>query len=370
MDLAQLQERSRVIRAVRSFFDRRGYLEVDTPLLSPDLIPETCLEVFETLRIPAPALRGGIKKGEPYWLVPSPEIWMKRLIARHRVSMYQICKCFRNGESSGRLHSPEFTMLEYYTMDADYLDSLKLTEELFAALPENPAAPPFLRVTVEEAFSRWAGIDLYGAAEEGPRGSARTLAEAARRLGLEPPPDLDTPALYDLIFIHAVEPALPRDRPVALTDYPAFVPCLAKKGRDRRTVERWELYVNGVELANCYSEETEPEAVRRYFEAETAAKNRKALVPHRVDPRYWELFLPKKNAAGINTFAAGINTFAAGINTFAAGIDTFAAAVNGEPPSFPRCSGVAMGLDRLIMALTGRKTIDGVLPFPMEERLF
>ncbi|MCL2600918.1 MAG: LysR family transcriptional regulator, partial [Treponema sp.] len=130
MDLEMLRERAGIIRQVRSFFDARGYLELDTPLLSPDLIPESCLEVFETRRI----LPSGAEK--PYWLIPSPEIWMKKVIARHGVSVYQVCKCFRNGESSGFLHSPEFTMLEYYTMDAGYLDSLALTEELFAFLAD------------------------------------------------------------------------------------------------------------------------------------------------------------------------------------------------------------------------------------------
>jgi lysyl-tRNA synthetase class 2 len=130
MDLEMLQERARIIRQVRSFFDTRGYLELDTPLLSPDLIPESCLEVFETNLIRP----SGEKK--PYWLIPSPEIWMKKIIAAHRVNVYQICKCFRNGESTGFLHNPEFTMLEYYTMDAGYEDSLKITEDLFAFLSE------------------------------------------------------------------------------------------------------------------------------------------------------------------------------------------------------------------------------------------
>jgi lysyl-tRNA synthetase class 2 len=255
---------------------------------------------------------------------------MKRLIARHRVSLYQICKCFRNGESTGRLHSPEFTMLEYYTIAADYRDSLGVTEELFAALLPAPA-PRFTRITVAEAFSRWAGFDLYAAAARGPE----ALAGEARRLGLAPLPGLDTPALYDLIFIHAVEPQLPQDRPVALMDYPAFVPCLAKKSPGGTTVERWELYWRGVELANCYSEETDPEAVRQYFVREGEAKNRKALVPHAVDGDYWKTFLPRRGADGV------------------------------ERP-FPPCSGAALGLDRLIMVLTGRSTIDGVLPFPLE----
>jgi lysyl-tRNA synthetase class 2 len=314
-----LRERARIIRQVRSFFDRRNYLELDTPLLSPDLIPESCLEVFETRRI-TPG--GGPAAGRPYWLIPSPEIWMKKIIARHRVSVYQICKCFRNGESTGFLHSPEFTMLEYYTMDADYRDSLALTGELFASLAASRSAPApsFDRLTVAEAFDRWAGFDLFEAAETG------RLEAEARRLGLDPPPGMDTARLYDLIFIHAVEPNLKQERPVALLDYPAFVPCLARQRGG--TVERWELYWHGIELANCYTEESDPAAVRAFFEREAAEKRQNALVPHTVDYEYWKMFLP-------------------------------------EPP-FPRCSGVALGLDRLIMALCGKARIDGVLPFPME----
>jgi lysyl-tRNA synthetase class 2 len=338
MDTELLQTRARIFREIRAFFDCRGYLEVDTPLLAPDLIPESCLEVFETSYLAPP---GSIRKAEAYWLIPSPEIWMKKLIPRHRVNMYQICKCFRNGESTGRLHSPEFTMLEYYVMDADYLDSLKITEELFAALlskvsgsegsvpgGRDPAlSPPFLRITLEEAFSRWAGFSLYEAAEGG------RLEAEARKLGLDPPPGLGTAELYNLIFVHRVEPSLPKDRPTALLDYPAFVPCLAKKRPPNRTVERWELYIRGVELANCYSEETGGEKVRRYFEEEKKQKSQSALVPHRVDDDYWKIFLPRSGPGGGETY--------------------------------PRCSGTALGLDRLVMVLTGRSTIDGVLPFPM-----
>ena len=320
MDLEMLHERARIIRRVRSFFDERGYLELDTPLLAPDLIPESCLEVFETSRI----LPSG--SAVPYWLIPSPEIWMKKIIARHRASVYQICKCFRNGESSGFLHSPEFTMLEYYTMNANYLDSLALTEELFAFLS---FLAPFERMTMAEAFARFAGFDLFAAAA-----TEGALETEARRLGLDPPAGcpstrgLGTAELYDLIFIHAVEPRLKQERPVALLDYPAFVPCLARKGAGGaaagKTVERWELYYNGIELANCYTEETDAEQVRRFFESEAAAKERDALVRHRIDRDYEKIF-----------------------------------------QGFPPCSGVALGLDRLIMALCNRSTIDSVLPFPM-----
>ena len=334
MDIELLQERARVFQQIRAFFDTRNYLELDTPLLAPDLIPETCLEGFETAyRGPPNSSRGTI----PYRLIPSPEIWMKKLIAQHRTSVYQVCKCFRNGESTGHLHSPEFTMLEYYTMDADYMNSLEITEDLctdlLARCPHSGAAlrPPFLRITMEEAFIRWAGFSLFEAAEKG------TLGDEARNLGLNPPADLGTAALYDLIFIHAVEPALPADKAVAIRDYPAFVPCLAKKSGDGKTVERWELYVRGIELANCYSEETDPQEVRRYFEREGALKNQRPLVPHRIDGDYWRTFLPKEKAGGSLGGTSG----------------------------FPRCSGVALGLDRLMMALTGRSSIDSVLPFPM-----
>ncbi|QQO10892.1 amino acid--tRNA ligase-related protein [Breznakiella homolactica] len=333
MDLELLRYRAEIIRKTRAFFDQKNYLETDTPVLAPDLIPESCLEVFGTSYIPPEG--SSARKPRPYWLVPSPEIWMKRLIADHRQSIYQIGKCFRNGESTGRLHSPEFTMLEYYTMDADYRDSLAITEELFSRLlPEDAPEdlrPPFLRISMEEAFSRWAGFSLYDAAAEGPR----AMEDEARKLGLDPPPGMGLEALYNLIFVHAVEPALPGDRPAALTDYPAFVPCLARRAQDGKTMERWELYVRGIELANCYSEETDPGTVREFFTAEGAEKNKSAMVPHGIDSDYWKTFLPRKGPGGA------------------------------ELP-YPRCSGVALGMDRLIMALAGRKTIDSVLPFPMD----
>jgi lysyl-tRNA synthetase class 2 len=354
MDLELLRERAGIIRNVRCFFDKRGYLETDTPILAPDLIPESCLEVFETRRI-YPV--GSRMPERPYWLVPSPEIWMKRLIAQHRTNLYQICKAFRNGESSGRQHSPEFTMLEYYTMNADYLDSLRLTEELFPNLlcntnllcdaflpPPADLSPPFISVTVEEAFRRWAGFDLYEAAK-----TQNTMEEEAKRLGLDPPSGLSIHELYDLVFIHAVEPQLIQEKPVALMDYPAFVPCLAKKSvnsiadgnadsnADGNTVERWELYACGIELANCFSEEIRPEDVRRFIESEKAEKEKTGVVRHKVDEDYWKLFTPLPDGSGFP---------------------------NGN--SFPNCSGVAMGLDRLIMLLCGRSTIDGILPFPMD----
>jgi len=326
MDLEMIQRRADIIRQVRLFFDSKNYLETDTPLLSPDLIPESCLEVFETRRLmPGMPEKGteNIDKKQLRWLVPSPEIWMKKIIKKHRVNIYQICKCFRNGEAVGRLHNTEFTMLEYYTMQADYLDSLTLTQELFSFL--KPESQDFERLTMIEAFGLWAGFDLFDAAEK--KGG---MEAEARRLGLDPMPGLDVPALYDLIFIAMVEPKLREKDLVALMDYPAFVPCLAKK--NGRITERWELYGKGIELANCYSEETNPELVRLFFENESLIRKKSALVQHHVNHDYWKMFLDR-NAK------------------------PFEAANSGFPP----CSGVAMGLDRLIMYLCGKSTIDQVM---------
>ncbi|MCL2179545.1 MAG: LysR family transcriptional regulator [Treponema sp.] len=308
------------MKRIRSFFDSRGYIELDTPLLSDNLIPESCLEVFQTERVYP---RGRRQENRMLYLIPSPEIHMKKFIAEHRVNVYQICKCFRNGESCGHLHDSEFTMLEYYTMDAGYMESLELTEELFNFIRDEPHGliqqkilTPFNRITMKEAFKKFASVDLFEAAKD-----IRVMEECAGKVGLDPQPGMSLQRLYDLTFIHAVEPRLKMDKPSALLDYPAFVPCLAKPALDRQTVERWELYYDGIELANCYSEETDPEKVKQFFINEEAAKKSDALVNHKVDHDYWKIFAGR---------------------------------------GFPRCSGTAMGVDRLIMALTGRKRIDDV----------
>jgi lysyl-tRNA synthetase class 2 len=227
-------------------------------------------------------------------------------------------------------------MLEYYTMDADYIRSLDITEELFAALVADKGgeasslSPPFERWTMDEAFLRIAGFSLTEKLENG------TLADEARRLGLDVEENDDDGEVYNLIFIHKIEPALPKERPVALLDYPAAVPCLALlNGDGGLTRQRWELYVRGIELANCYSEETDAEQVRKFFLSEQREKELRSAGLHAVDKDYWKIFQPARSP-------------------------------DGETRPFPRCSGVALGLDRLIMALAGRKTIDGVLPFPME----
>lgn len=334
MDLEQLRFRARVLRRIREFFWDRDYLELDTPALSKTLIPETCLEVFKTEYV-IPDGSGA----KPLYLVPSPEIYIKRLLARRPVSVFQLSKCYRNVESCGRIHSPEFTMLEYYTMGATYRESAALTEALIASLlpdvpehGEDPFAclrPPFTRLSMDEAFYRYAGFYLSDSPD------AVQLAERAAALGLYPqePEALflwPWDDLYELLFVQCVEPCLPQNKPVFLFDYPAQVPCLAKDvppaaGGEPLWKERWELYINGIETANCYSEETDPHKIKAYFDRESAEKAAHARVPHAVDKDYWKQFA-----------------------------------------SFPACSGTALGADRLIAALAGCKTIEPYLPFPLE----
>ena len=346
MDLQMLKFRSAVISAIRDFFSSRGFLECDTPALAPALIPESCLEVFRT-ELLAPT--GSKAKDVQLFLLPSPELYLKKIIAAHGVSVFQISKCYRNCESTGRLHSPEFTMLEYYKVDAGYMEMASLTEELLRALAQlaqkmigaAPAAFHFARMSVDDAFAKWARISLSEGGEMGAGKNAAPktedeflsylkmrLARRAEAAGLgsfEKLAAMPLCDLFDILFIHCVEPELKEQPLTFLTDYPAFVNALAAlnepQGSLYRTRQRWELYADGIELANCYTEERDADAVAAFFKEECRKKTR-ARVRHPADADF-----PAQCAA------------------------------------MPPCSGVAMGVDRLLMFLAGKKSIEGVLPF-------
>ncbi len=345
MDLEMLIFRSKAFSLTRRHFAEAEYLEVDTPALSPALIPETSIEAFRTdYLIPG---SGGPERTQPLYLVPSPEIYMKSLIASHGVSVFQLSKCYRNVESVGRIHSPEFTMLEYYTMNADAARSIDITESYLAFLgkrlfssdsphrhtADSPAwlnEPPLV-ITMDEAFARWAGFRLSSCP------TASDLAYRAKTLEIGLSDDYSNwewDDLYELILVHAIEPSLPKDKRVYITEYPARVPCLAREGartvegREWAFKERWELYVNGVELANCYTEERDARAIEAYMTSESALKEAFARVRHPAVRNFGKL-----------------------------------------SATMPPCSGVAIGFDRLVMSLAGRSTIDSVLPFPLTDAL-
>lgn len=330
MDLRMMQTRARILTNIRDFFRNRGYLEVDTPVLSPGLIPEATIEAFRTDFV------NPFHRGRPLYMVPSPEIWMKRLIAEGTGNIFQVGHVFRNSESLGTRHSPEFTMLEWYTLDATYQDSVRITEELVLTLVQLELAelqaageahlsrllPPFVRLSMAEAFRIHARVNLEECTE------AEDLAEEARKLGLTPRDDDSWQELFNRIFLTFVEPNIGRERPTILTDFPSQVATLARTIPGTPWSERWELYMEGHETANCYTEETDPEAIRRFFTSEAVQKEG-ALVEVEIDQDFPELF------------ARG----------------------------FPPCSGVALGIDRLIMALTDAQDIRGVIFFPVHDSL-
>jgi lysyl-tRNA synthetase class 2 len=290
--------RHRALQAVRGYFISRDYLEIETPI-----------------RVRKPALEPHIDaepSGEAF-LRTSPELHMKRLLAAGARRIFQVGPCFRRGERGSR-HRPEYTMLEWYCADTDYRGVLEETRGLLQAVAEGatgscrlPAreggapldvAAPWHVLSVREAFGRFAGWDPVAAY------------------------DADR---FDLDLVQRVEPALPTDRPVVLIDYPREAAALARCRTDSggaTVAERWELYAGGLELANAYSELTDPVEQRRRFEACARLRREDGRDVYAID-------------------------------------EEFLAALADMPP----CGGVALGVDRLIMLLAGADTIDAVCPF-------
>jgi len=294
-----LRQRSNLLQAIRSFFLQRAYIEVDTPLRLPVLLPEANLIPFAS---------------EECFLQTSPELCMKRLLARGCSQIFQICHCFRK-EEHGRLHQSEFTMLEWYHKGWDYFDLMGECEQLVAFLASRAAdvatamegehlcwresrismALPWDRLTVAAAFERYAGVDVHETLEQGT---------------------------FDEVLVTAVEPHLGKDRPVFLHDYPVVLGSLARRSPTNPGVaERFELYVAGIELANGFSELVDPEEQRQRFNQEVdsiRAQGRDAAIP--------EKFLA-------------------------------------DLPLLGETAGIALGVDRLCMLLLGRDTLTPAIIF-------
>ena len=290
-----LELRARLNEAVRRFFRERDFLEVDTPVLLPANAPEAHID----------ALSAG-----PGWLRTSPELAMKRLLAAGHERIFQLGPCFRAGEH-GRWHHPEFTLLEWYRAGAGYLEILADTKALLDFVARE------LRGTAD--FT-WQGKPVSVAQELWEK---FTVSQAfIQHAGWDPARKFD-PDRFDLDLVTRVEPALPADRPVVLIDYPAPLAALARrKPDDPLRAERWELYLGGVELANAYSELTDPAEQRARFAEANALRQKRGAPAYPPD-------------------------------------ETFLAALEHLPPS----GGIALGLDRLLMILTDADSLDAVLPF-------
>jgi elongation factor P--(R)-beta-lysine ligase len=318
--------RAEILAAIRRFFAARGFIEVETPALqaSPGLEPH--LHAFETRFI-----EGGAAPRALY-LHTSPEFAMKKLLAGGMERIFQLAHCFRNGER-GALHSPEFTMLEWYRAGATYRDLMADCEALLAFVLDavgrprfswrgNEADPraPWQYLSVADAFQKFCGIDVLASC-----GDRARLAEAARPAGVAPHAGDTWEDLYFRIFLEKIEPHLGLGAPAILYDYPIAMAALARpKHGDPRLAERFELYVAGLELANAFSELTDAGEQRRRFRADQELRRARYGEAYPID-------------------------------------EDFLAALAAMPES----AGIALGVDRLVMLAVGADTIDDVLWAPV-----
>lgn len=288
-----LEKRARILQGIRAFFIGRGCLEVETPQRIPANAPETYIDAQEA--------------GD--WVLhTSPELAMKRLLAAGCPDLFQLCRVWRGGERGGR-HLPEFTLLEWYRREADYTRLMADCEELLAALVpagrlpwrggELDLAGPWPRLSVAEAFARYASCPVEEALTQGR---------------------------FDEVLALEVEPRL-GPGPLFLVDYPAPLAALARlKPGLPAVAERCEFYLGGLELANGFSELTDPVEQRERFKRDEAARRAAGKVPRPLPEPYLA-----------------------------------------ELAALPPCAGMALGVDRLVMLLTGAEAIDEVVAFTPEQ---
>jgi len=310
-----LRLRAGLLRRLREFFDRHGFLEVETPILSADTVVDRHLDPFST-EIP----RG---PGEPLlrlWLQTSPEFAMKRLLAAGGRAIYQVARVFRLDEQ-GPLHNPEFTMVEWYRVGDGLDEGMQLTSDLCDALLRRGPAE---RLSYRAAFQEHVGIDPHTA-------DSAVLISAIERCGIVPPASLsnqDRDGWLDLLLTERVRPHLGQKRPVILYDYPATQAALARVRPDEPPVaERFELFISGIELANGYHELLDPAELRR--------RNVQANAQRQADGKSP---LPEQSRL-LAAMQFGL----------------------------PAAVGVSLGFDRLVMLAAGARSVSEVLAFPFDR---
>jgi lysyl-tRNA synthetase class 2 len=305
-----------MLARIREFFAQRGVLEVETPALSHTATTELHLATLTT--------RSSGPDGGTLYLHTSPEFPMKRLLAAGAGSIYQICKVFRDGEA-GRLHNPEFTMVEWYRVGFDHHALMDETLALAThALEGRRELVSSEKLSCREAFERHAGIDPHSA-------DTTVLAAAIKRHGIGTGTDLarePADVLRDLLLTHVIEPKLGRGQLTALYDYPASQAALARiRPGDPPVAERFEVYLEGIELANGFHELSDDAEQRARFARDLALRKERGLPEVPMDERL------------LAALAAGL----------------------------PECAGVALGFDRLAMLAVGARSIQEILPFPIDR---
>ena len=304
-----MRTRAKILKAIRAFFSERGVMEVETPMLSAATVTDLHLRSIGC------RLEGG--HGQRMYLQTSPEFHMKRLMAAGSGPIFQVCRAFRDGES-GRRHNPEFTILEWYRPGWDHHALMEEVDELLA---EVLRTEPGERLSYAEAFQRSTGLD--------PHTSTDTeLRQRIDGLGVHGLSELDRDDLLNLLLTHVIEEDLGRDRPTFIHDFPVSQAALARvRDGEPPLAERFEVYVEGLELANGYNELTDPTEQRIRFDRDLEARRRSGLPVPPLDDRL------------IAALESGI----------------------------PDCAGVALGVDRLVMLKVGTREIPDVLAFPIDR---
>jgi len=303
--------RAEILAKIRAFFAEREVMGVETPLLASAPVADLHLHAL-SCRYRGP----GADEGRDLYLQTSPEFPMKRLLAAGSGPIYQICRAVRDGEA-GRRHNPEFTILEWYRPGWDHHRLMDEVDELLAEILGRGSGE---RLSYAAAFERYAGVDVFGLSND-------ALRLRVEDLGVKDAEGLSRDDLLDLVLTHVVEPKLGHCQPTFIHDYPASQASLARvRDGDPPLAERFEVFAEGVELANGYHELTDVSEQRRRFEADTETRKSRGLPAVPTDER------------------------------FLAALDH----------GLPDCAGVALGVDRLIMLAAGTRNIADVLAFPID----
>jgi len=316
-EITTLKRRAQYLADVRLFFAERDVWEVETPILSQVAPTAPYLDSFTTDYSPI-----GSPEKQTHYLQTSPEFAMKRLLAAGSASIYQIARVFRNGEQ-GRLHSPEFTMLEWYRTE---LTLNQLMDEVNALLQQAFDLEPIIRLSYRAVFEFYLKFNVFTCADD-------VITQCAKQSikGLPADLALDRDGWLELLMSYIIEPRLAAMKmPLFIYDFPASQAQLAKIKQDsagNKVADRFELYMDGVELANGYNELLDSDELRQRF----ASDNERRRQQHKVEIPVDENLL--------------------------------AAMSHG----LPNCSGVALGLDRLIMLVMGKQDIKSVQSFSFEQ---
>ncbi|PVZ86865.1 EF-P lysine aminoacylase GenX [Serratia sp. S1B] len=313
-DIQALKARAKMYQRIRQFFAERDVLEVETPVLSQASVTDVHLASV-------PALRHVNGQQHTHYLQTSPEFAMKRLLASGSGAIFQICKVFRDDEH-GRKHNSEFTMLEWYRPAFSLTDLMHETSALLnVCLAERFSELRPMVLSYKHAFQDRLDINPLQA-------TLQQLKDTARHVGLNLDLGDDRLAYMDLLFSHMVEPSLGFDTPVFLTDFPPEMASLAKVKTDdegEQVAARFEVYIEGLELANAYDELVDAEVLRQRFVADNAERAAQGLTVMPID-------------------------------------EHLLAAL----PHMPECSGIALGIDRLLMIAQNKLKLEQVITFPAE----